>query len=375
MGRLFWKFFFCIWLAQLTAIGAVSVIFWIERQQDHARWEAAQAAGIAVPERHDWRHRPPEPPGLGGAPALQSRPHFPPPRRLPLIPLVVTLFASLIFAALLARYVSKPIGKLRAAFAAAATGDLEARVGEDMGKRRDELADLGHDFDRMASQLGALMEAQRRLMHDVSHELRSPLARLQAALGLLRQRPERLEATIERIEREGVRMDRLVGELLTLSRLEAGVTGAMDEPVALGELLTDIVEDARFEADGLGREVALSLSADGLVRGNGELLHRAVENVVRNALRHTAVGTGIAVEASREGGVFRIAILDHGPGISEAKLEAIFEPFFRADDASGEGHGLGLTIARRVVEAHGGSIRASNRADGGLKVEIALPAA
>ena len=150
-----------------------------------------------------------------------------------------------------------------------------------MGRRRDELADLGRDFDRMTGQLQLLMAGQRRLLHDVSHEMRSPLARLQAAVGLLRQQPENVVAGCERIERECGRMDHLVGELLTLSRLEAGVSLGANEEIDLAELLADIVEDARFEAK--GRHIELEVSGPALMLGNAELLQRAIENVVRNA--------------------------------------------------------------------------------------------
>lgn len=371
MGRLFWKFFFFIWLAQLTTIAAVSTTFWLGHRAQEERLAQLVRNPPPSPElRPDGR---PFPPGRFLRPGGPPRPGFP---FVPVVPLVATLLASLIFAALLAWYFSKPIRSLRSAFEAMAGGDLAVRLGPSMGQRRDELADLGRNFDRMASHLGALIDGQRRLLHDVSHELRSPLARLQAAIGLARQQPEKLESSLQRIERESVRMDSLVGELLTLSRLEAGVMGGVEEEIELGELLADVVADARFEAETGRRGVEFSGCGEIHVRGRAELLHRALENVLRNALRHTPEGGKVALEvhADAGGNSLRLAILDQGPGVPEKELDSIFEPFFRGGGAqSTDGHGLGLAIARRVVEAHGGSVRASNRAGGGLCVEIVLP--
>ena len=446
MGRLFWKFFFFIWLAQLTAIVGIGISLWFKNHTLDERMEdidlsppAAFLVGSAVATLQ-----------YGGTPALRSllenrgqpqiyavddkdqellgrkvtsatlertrhilrediNPHAvrnvkasdgqtfvlfvplqrnrpggrpPPPHHrqehfFPVEPIAAAMPASLIFAALLAWYFSKPIRNLRSAFEAATTGNLEVRLGAVMGKRRDELADLGRNFDRMASHLSTLMDGQRRLLHDVSHELRSPLARLQAAIGLARQQPEKLEASLERIERESVRMDKLVGELLTLSRLEAGVMGSMEEEINMDELVSDVIHDAHFEAAASGRTVDFSGGSEVVVKGRAELLHRAIENVVRNAVKHTPEGSSVTVEArlDAEGCNLRLSVADQGLGIPEKELSEIFEPFFRGSGTkSTDGHGLGLAIARRVVEAHGGTICASNRVTGGLCVEIVLPA-
>ena len=302
------------------------------------------------------------------------------PRGFPTVPMGVGALASLAVAALLAWYVSKPIRSLRQAFDAAARGDLDARVGDSMGRRRDELADLGRDFDRTAARLKLLMDGQRRLLHDVSHELRSPLARLHAAVGLARQQPGNVEASMDRIERESDRMDKLVDELLTLSRVEAGMGAGRADTVDLVELINEVVQDATFEVDAES-PVAFATDADTLgganIQGNAEMLHRAFENVVRNAVRHTPRGGRIHIAGRHDAGQgeMRITIADEGPGVPATELESIFEPFFRGTTALGtSGHGLGLAIARTVVEAHGGSIRASNRTAGGLAVEICLPA-
>ncbi len=290
--------------------------------------------------------------------------------------LVAALIASLLFSAILAWYLTRPVRHLQSAAHRLARGELATRVMPDIGRRRDEIADLGRDFDHMAAHLQALVSAQQRLLHDVSHELRSPLARLQVAAGLGRQQPERLAGMLERIERETGRLDELVGELLTLSRLEAHVDQERDEPLDLPTLLEEVVEDARFEAGAAGRGVALSLAGEAQIQGKPELLRRAFDNVIRNAVRYTAPQTDVAVNAGTRADRFVIQVCDQGPGVSPAALEQIFEPFVRADgDATGgrEGYGLGLAIAKRAVMAHGGTVEAKNREGGGLCIELTLP--
>jgi signal transduction histidine kinase len=236
----------------------------------------------------------------------------------------------------------------------------------------DELAELGHDFDRMSAQLRTLMEGQRRLLHDVSHELRSPLARLQAAIGLAHQQPDKIQASLERIERESVRMDRLVGELLTLSRLEATNALLATEPVDLVEMIDQIADDARFEA---GARIDVDAPVPVTVRGAPDLLWSAVENIVRNAVKHGGANGAVEVALHPDDGTAHIEVLDRGPGIAEEHLGEIFEPFFRSNPTLNnvDGHGLGLAIAKRVVETHGGRITAANRTGGGLRMTITLP--
>ena len=297
------------------------------------------------------------------------------------IPLGAAIAASLLFAFLLAWYFARPIRDLRQAFEAASHGDLAPRF-HASGKRGDELTDLGRDFDRMTGRLRHLMDSQTRLLHDVSHELRSPLARLQAAIGLAHQQPEKMDASLERIERESERMDKLIGELLTLSRLEAGAASPLSEDVGIADLLHDIMEDARYEAKARQQDIAMAgdaAIADAAVTGRPELLARAVENVVRNALKHSPDGGTVEVDLSRlhdgKQEWVRIAVVDRGPGVATADLARIFEPFFRASHTqhSTDGHGLGLAIAQHVIGAHGGRIGASLRSGGGLCVEMLLP--
>jgi signal transduction histidine kinase len=229
----------------------------------------------------------------------------------------------------------------------------------------------------MSAQLRALMDGQRRLLHDVSHELRSPLARLQAAIGLAHQQPDKIGASLERIERESVRMDKLVGELLTLSRLEVSTALPRFEDVSFMDLVDEIVTDARFEAEQCGRRISLSGQAIVTVRGAPDLLWSAIENVIRNAIKHSpeggVIGIGVRADADR----LQLSVSDRGLGVAQADLASIFQPFFRSHATSNnvDGHGLGLAIAQRVVDAHRGTISASNRDGGGLRVEITLPLA
>jgi two-component system OmpR family sensor kinase len=257
-----------------------------------------------------------------------------------------------------------------------AGGDLGLRVMPLIGTRHDELADLGRDFDLMAERLQAAMEGQRRLLHDVSHEVRSPLARLQAAVGLLRRKYVNEEQTVERIEEEIVRIDRLVGDLLKLSRIEAGEMAGIEEDVDLHELVAEIVADANFEAQGTGRSIVWNNGASALLRGRPDILRVAIENIVRNALKHAPGSRDVTIETSIDEArsAYRIQVLDSGPGVAPGELAKMFTPFFRSTQATGtDGYGLGLAIARRSIEAHGGSITAVNRAEGGLAVAIELP--
>jgi len=369
---LFWKFFLAFWLALLTAGGGVGVVVWLHKSGETTVLADGSHPRPFLPPPPGWRPPGPMPPGFGPPP-----PGFRPPPPSPWLPIGVGLLASLGFSALLAWYFVKPIRKLRGAFQAVAAGRLETRVESEMGGRRDELADLGHDFDAMTQQIGNLVGAQRRLFHDVSHELRSPLARLQAAIGLVRQNPDKLEAMLDRLELEAGRLDELVGELLTLARLESGVSGARVETFDALALLEAIADDARFEAESRGCGLEYRASGSAAIRGQPDWLGRAFENVIRNAVKHTGAGTAVVVDGQVDSdGLLRVVVRDCGPGVGGDELEAIFEPFYRGRERqAANGFGLGLAIARRAVLAHGGSIRAFNRGGGGLRMEIELPIA
>lgn len=294
------------------------------------------------------------------------------------VPVLTGGLVALLISGVLAWSLSRPIRLLRQAFSDAASGALATRVAPRLGHRHDEFADLARDYDAMAQQLDALLGAQRRLLHDVSHELRSPLARLQLAVGLLHRSPAGLEQALSRIEREVQRLDALVGEVLTLARLESGTPlGTIHEIDALA-LLASVAEDARFEARAQGLELQLDAEAgEVIVRAHGELLARAFDNVIRNAVKYTPAGRKVDVTASVDpaAGALRIEVGDRGPGLPAETLQRIFEPFVRiASGPAQPGFGLGLAIARRAVQAHGGSLVASARAGGGLLVTFTLPA-
>ena len=287
--------------------------------------------------------------------------------------LITAALTSLLFSAGLAWYLTRPVRHLRDASRQLAAGHLDTRVGPRIGQRRDEIADLGRDFDHMAGHLQSLVTAQQRLLHDVSHELRSPLARLQVAIALLRQNPKKTEQTLTRIERESGRLDELVGQLLTLSRLEAGVS-MPTESIDLTQLLKDITTDAQFESAVAEHNVTLQTEADLTLNGNHEALHRALDNIVRNALRYSPAQATVTINAARTAeGAIQISVCDAGPGVPEEKLASLFDPFVRADEQTNrDGYGLGLAIARRAVEAHGGRIYARNKQQGGLCMEVIL---
>lgn len=314
--------------------------------------------------------RSPGPPGRMGGPPDPHGPMF------PWTPVWVGLIASLVFAALLAWYVSKPIKELRGAFARVAGGNLKDKVSPAMGRRRDELADLGRGFDRMTEQLHALMQGQKRLLHYVSHEMRSPLARLQMGIGLAKQNPERLGDTLDRIEMESMRMDKLLGEVLELSQLESGIMAVKKERIMFSELLEGVVEDARFEASAKHVDIQSRIEADAEIEAQPDLLYRALENVLRNAIKYSPDYSEVSLETQRREGGLTVLVSDRGSGIPETELDNIFQPFYRADSAGNvSGHGLGLAITKQVLDLHGGKIRLQNRQGGGLVVEISLPVA
>ncbi|HTT04380.1 MAG TPA: ATP-binding protein [Steroidobacteraceae bacterium] len=294
----------------------------------------------------------------------------------PIVALLATLLANTFVCFLLARYLSDPVRHLRAATRSIAAGDLRVRVSSLIGRRRDELALLAFDFDAMAERLRNLIESQRQLLRDVSHELRSPLARLQIALGLARRPNANLEQEFDRIEQEAQRLDELIGEILSLSRLEDPSRELQTEPVNLEELLEALADNARVEAEPRFVRVDLAVPSALTVAGDRELLFRALENVVRNALSHAPNGSTVELSARAQDDRVIVRVSDQGPGVPADLLERIFEPFFRvgkARDRASGGYGIGLAITSRVVSLHAGSVRARNLPAGGLQVEIVLP--
>ncbi|HYA41526.1 MAG TPA: ATP-binding protein [Syntrophobacteraceae bacterium] len=282
----------------------------------------------------------------------------------------------------LARHISRPISKLRAAARRLADGDLKVRVGAVLGRRSDEISDLGRDFDQMAERIESLIGSQKRLLRDISHEFRSPLTRLTLALEIARGRHGQEAANaLERIELEAGRLNALISKLLMLARLESGADQIEMAPFDMAELLEELVADADFEARGRNCRVRVVATQSCIVKGSRELLRSAIENVLRNAVRHTAENTEVrvALRLETDGGPARagIEVQDEGPGVPEAALADLFSPFYRVGDARDRkqgGTGLGLAITERAVRLHGGRVQAANAPHGGLSVKIDLPA-
>ncbi len=354
VGRLFWKCFAVLWLAMVAAFVCAGLYM---RLSGHA---------------------PPPPPSE-------------PSRWLFLIPVLSGAAVGLPVAFALAWYLAKPLHHLSMALRHAARARFDVRVLPLLGSRRDELVELAREFDHMAALLQQAAAQHRQLFHDVSHELRSPLARIQAAVGLMQQNPQSGLVMAERIAREAEQLDRLIEELLTLHKLEAGAIGPVRERVDVMELLTDIAQDAAFEAQ--ARACAVTLDAPGsfVAEVAGETLYSAFENVVRNAVKYTATNTTVEIHAqvsappNPDGGDVKwleVSVCDRGPGVPAELCETIFEPFRRLEPHRHEGAaqavpgtGLGLAIAQRALALHGGSIRAMPRAGGGLCVTARLPSA
>ena len=295
--------------------------------------------------------------------------------------LFVVVLIGGIFCFWLARYLTKPILNLRTTTNELAEGNLGARVVNKLTKRRDEIGELGRDFNGMAERLETMVKAQQRLLGDISHELRSPLARLGVALGLARQRSgAAATASLDRIERESDNLNELISQLLTLTRLESGTDGRKRTTVDLAELVKDVAEDADFEARSLNRSVQIVASDQCSINGVEELLRSAVENVVRNAVKFTPEGTAVEVALKKQNGAGDhfavISVRDRGNGVPEDMLTKIFQPFYRTEDArdrqSGGGTGLGLAITERAMQMHGGTVQATNAPGGGLAIQMKL---
>jgi two-component system sensor histidine kinase CpxA len=294
--------------------------------------------------------------------------------RVPLHDFGVFLAAGVIFCYLISSYLTRPLHRLGEAAANIAEGRLETRVDSSLKNRRDEIAALARNFDVMAERIEALVTGQRRLLGDVSHELRSPLARLIVALGLVKRGPaEEVAENLDRIGVEVRRLDTLIGQLLILTRIDSGTEHGSRARFDLTNLVQEVANDADFEARARNRRVVVKASDACMIEGFEELLRSAVENVIRNAVRYTAEGTTVEVGLQNGTSEVVLAVRDHGPGVPEEMLAEIFLPFRRIAEENHEGAGLGLAIAQRAVRVHGGTIRAVNASVGsGLIVEIKL---
>ncbi|GAA5523809.1 adaptive-response sensory-kinase SasA [Microbulbifer aestuariivivens] len=277
----------------------------------------------------------------------------------------------------LARYLSRPLDKLRTATRRVAAGELDYRVAPTLAKRGDELSELAEDFDSMTAQLQSAMSEQRRLIKDVSHELRSPLARLQVALGIARQKSDgAMESELERIGKAADYLEEIITDVLSLP-----VSGTDDRPlddvVEIASLLNALADDLAVEAQQKNLQVRLRLAEQELlVATRGSSLTAALENILRNAIKYSPADSTVYVQARSDGQVCRIQVIDSGSGVEDSELQAIFRPFYRTDSArtrDSGGVGLGLAIAQRTISQHGGNISARNIPGKGLCVEITLP--
>lgn len=272
----------------------------------------------------------------------------------------------------LARHLTFPLRRVQKTVERFGEGDFSARVNS---RRRDELGDLARTVDRMAERIEMLVKSQRRLLQDISHELRSPLARLGVAVELARGGGD-ANIAFNRIEKEADRLNTLVGELIQVTRAEGDPNGLATEALRLDELVRMIVDDAHIEAERRDVQIRSDI-AEAEVQGNPELLRRAIENVLRNAIRYSPEGSMVDVRLQRSGAQLRVSVRDHGPGVPEESLAHIFDPFYRVEKDRGRtsgGVGLGLAIAKRAVELHHGHMRAANM-NPGLLIEIDVPVA
>lgn len=295
--------------------------------------------------------------------------------------LTIALVVSTIICGWLAQHLSAPIRRIQAGARCLATEDLDVKVSAGLEARNDEVAVLARDFDAMADRLKSIRSARTQLLRDISHELRSPLARMRVAVGLARQPsgpgdpdPDR---QLDRLEREIERLDALIGQVLKLARLHDADASFTREQLDVDEIIDAVVLDANFEGAAKNCRVRIEGAARAVVTGNRDFLRSAVENVLRNAVRYSPSDATVEVEARGLDGQVTIQVRDHGPGVPEPELQRIFEPFHRvaaSRDRDSGGEGIGLAITSQVMRAHGGSASAANRPGGGLEVRLTLPA-
>jgi two-component system sensor histidine kinase CpxA len=307
-----------------------------------------------------------------------------------LLKTVVALLAAGLLSWLLARHIGAPVRALQIAAGKIAAGDLSVRATPSIPARNDELADLAHDFDRMAERLQSLIAKQHELLGDISHELRSPLTRLGVSLELARRGEP---GSLDRMEQEIAKLNALIGQVLTLTRLQSQQDQRTSVPVNLRALLESVAADARYEGQNENKAVTLDAPQDVWINGDPALLRSAIENVVRNAVRYSPANDAVAIQLSLkangsapapstrpgmlEHSAAQLVVQDHGVGVPPESLPRLFEPFYRVSNARDRqtgGSGLGLSIAQKVIQWHGGAIVASNPTTGGLEIKITLPA-
>jgi two-component system sensor histidine kinase CpxA len=294
---------------------------------------------------------------------------------------VGVLFTVTLLCLWLAYHIASPIQDIQAAARRVVEGDLSAKAPSTISRRHDELASLSMDFNSMVEHLGTLIHTQRDLFNSISHELRSPLARLTVSLALLRKQLTSGTELLGHMERDLARVDSLMAQILILARLESGLSSGIRECVNFSQLVEEIVADGNFEAQSLGKSVSLELAGSVfLENADPHALRSACENIVRNAIRFSPPGgkveVNLMVSGDSERRVF-LSVRDRGPGVPGEHLKSIFQPFFRLNrsDKNGEGNGLGLAIALEAVRLNGGTITASNLSPSGLNIEMNLPLA
>ena len=282
------------------------------------------------------------------------------------------ILSGLAMAYYLARYLEKPISVLHNGFGRLAAGHLDTRIKKNMGRRKDEISLLANDFDHMAEKLQGLVESQQHLLHHVSHEMRSPLARLQAIVDLARQQPEQAAKNLARIEAELDRMEKLVSELLTLARLESKSADIPEEMLNLNKILEQLVEECAELAQKNQQHILLTLpDTNILIQGNEALLYRAFDNIIRNACNYSGNDTQIQITLTCNKQNIQLDIQDSGKGINEEELPYLFEPFYRGSTNQHiKGTGLGLAITKQIIQRHHGVIAASNIAPHGFNISI-----
>jgi len=292
-----------------------------------------------------------------------------------LLGLLIFLVGGMLFSIALTLYITRPIKSLRTATNRFAEGLLDTRITDKFESRKDEIAGLAGDFNLMAKKIQRLLMTQQNLVNDVSHELRSPLARLKLTLELISKQPDDIDELLVRIDKECSRFEYLIDGFLTLAKTEIQFLDSSDH-FDINGLIDNISSDAQFEANKRSIKVCFFNKEEILIDGNLEMLHRAIENIIRNAVYYSPEHSEISIASKRQDESVCLTVCDKGGGVEEDRLPDLFQPFFRVKDelqnANTPGYGLGLAIAHRAINSHSGRITAFNQ-DGGLCVKVLLP--
>ncbi|MGQ2965896.1 ATP-binding protein [Methylophilus sp.] len=375
MGRLFWKLFAALFLALISTVITVgNIVQWeLHQKNAHTHGLPSQSSALTIQSAS---HPAKTDAGQSGHFHLSNELNYVELLlNFPFSALVFCVITSTIFAGVLAWSISHPIKLLLEHLRTAADGNLLVRVSPKITVSHDEFAELGAAFDLMALRLNSMIKSQSNMLHHVSHELRSPLARIQMAVGLVMQNPKKMQSSLQRVELEAVRMEKMIAELLEIFRLESGMQKLQKTDLDLKSLLAGIVGDVQFEKQDARIHLDMPDSSI-LIYGQLELLQRAIENVVRNAVKYgPALGeVSIELQRSERTGEVIIEVQDQGSGVEQQELEQIFKPFIRGRSASQiDGHGIGLAMTKHIVEAHGGYVKAANLSPVGFMVRIHLP--